>query len=132
MIKTLVLDRTVERHSRTDCPTEKISDLCGSPDKILWVDVANPTGQDFEDLAAEFGLHPLSIEDCRHPHQRPKVEEFPGYYFIVLYEAELTEERDLDLRELNIFLGKNDLGSIRTASDSSHEQGPTCMNIMSV
>jgi magnesium transporter len=113
MIKTLVLDRT-SREFSTDCPTDKISDLCGAPNKILWVDVANPTSQDFEDLAAEFGLHPLSVEDCRHPHQRPKVEEFPGYYFIVLYEAELTEEGDLDLRELNIFLGENYLVTVHS------------------
>ncbi len=67
------------------------------------------------ELAEEFGFHPLSIEDCRNAHQRPKVEEYPGYYFIVLYEAELTgQSDDLELRELNIFLGKNYLVTVHS------------------
>ncbi|MCI0628674.1 MAG: magnesium/cobalt transporter CorA [Acidobacteria bacterium] len=106
MIQTLVLDRESRAFSRVG-DAEEISDLCANSANIVWVDVADPTSQDFEDLAKEFGFHPLSIEDCRHRHQRPKVEEYPGYYFIVLYEAELDEENQLKLRELGIFLGKH-------------------------
>ena len=74
-----------------------------------------PTSEDFKKLAEEFGFHPLSIEDCRNAHQRPKVEEYPGYYFIVLYEAELVgPEDDLELRELNIFLGQNYLVTVHS------------------
>ena len=80
----------------------------------MWVDVADPTSEDFEELAKEFGFHPLSIEDCHNEHQRPKVEEFQGYYFIVLYEAELVLGRHLELRELNIFLGKNYLVTVHS------------------
>ena len=71
------------------------------------MDVSDPTSLDFDNLARQFGFHPLSIEDCRHQHQRPKVEEFPGYYFIVLYEAVLNDVGRLQLGELGIFLGKN-------------------------
>jgi len=65
-------------------------------------------------LARQFGFHPLSIEDCRHQHQRPKVEEFPGYYFIVLYEAVLNDVGRLQLGELGIFLGKNYLVTVHS------------------
>jgi len=48
-------------------------------------------------------------------HQRPKVEEYTGYYFIVLYESELVGPNDaLELRELNIFLGKNYLVTVHS------------------
>ncbi|MCI0665449.1 MAG: magnesium/cobalt transporter CorA, partial [Acidobacteria bacterium] len=48
-------------------------------------------------------------------HQRPKVEEYTGYYFIVLYEATLVnDEYQLELRELNIFLGKNYLVTVHS------------------
>jgi magnesium transporter len=67
-------------------------------------------------LARQFGFHPLSIEDCRHQHQRPKVEEFPGYYFIVLYEAGLNDLGRLQLGELGIFLGKNYLVTVHSES----------------
>jgi len=106
VLKTIVLDRETKTFTQVDDPDE-ISELCKNPPNIIWVDVADPTSADFEELAKEFGFHPLSIEDCRNEHQRPKVEEFQGYYFIVLYEAELVLGRHLELRELNIFLGKN-------------------------
>lgn len=113
MIQTLVLDR--ESRSFTRVPeTDAINGLCSNASKIVWVDVSDPTSQDFDSLAKQFGFHPLSIEDCRHQHQRPKVEEFPGYYFIVLYEAVLNEAGRLQLGELGIFLGKNYLVTVHS------------------
>ena len=113
MINTLVLNQESLAFARVD-GTDQISNLCAMPQRIVWVDVSDPTSQDFDDLAKEFGFHPLSIEDCRNEHQRPKVEEFQGYYFIVLYEAELVMGKHLELRELNIFLGKNYLVTVHS------------------
>jgi magnesium transporter len=113
MISTLVLDRSSATFTRVSDPN-LISDHCARPSEIVWVDVADPTSQDFEDLAREFGFHPLSIEDCRNEHQRPKVEEYEGYYFLVLYEAEMLPENQLELRELNIFLGPNYLVTVHS------------------
>lgn len=98
-----------------DFPAEEISEHCLGADNIIWVDVSDPTSKDFLELAEEFHFHPLSIEDCQHAHERPKVEEYRGYYFIVLYEAELVgEENSLELRELNIFLGTNYLVTVHS------------------
>lgn len=113
MIKTLVLNRESKAFTKCDNPDE-ISELCAVSPNIVWVDVADPTSEDFDELAQEFGFHALSIEDCRNEHQRPKVEEYQGYYFIVLYEAELIMGRHLELRELNIFLGKNYLVTVHS------------------
>jgi magnesium transporter len=113
MINTLVLNRDSKTFNRFDDP-EKISDLCSESPNVVWVDVSDPTGQDFQELAKEFGFHPLSMEDCRSAHQRPKIEEYEGYYFIVLYEALLRAEGQLELRELSIFLGKNYLVTVHS------------------
>jgi magnesium transporter len=114
MITTLCLDN-ISKQFIEDCPVADISDLREIATNVVWTDVSDPTSKDFEELAEEFGFHPLSIEDCRNEHQRPKVEEYPGYYFMVLYEAELTGPGDrLELRELNIFLGKNYLVTVHS------------------
>jgi magnesium transporter len=114
LIKTICLDSTAKKFTK-DFPAEQISDLCMGEQNIVWADVADPTSQDFRDLAEEFKFHPLSIEDCTQAHQRPKVEEYQGYYFIVLYEAELVgPENHLELRELNIFLGANYLVTVHS------------------
>jgi len=114
MIKTICLNSTDKKFT-DNFPAAEISELCLGKQNVVWADVSDPTSEDFLELAEEFGFHPLSIEDCRNAHQRPKVEEYPGYYFIVLYEAELVGEHDnLELRELNIFLGANYLVTVHS------------------
>jgi magnesium transporter len=113
MLKTLVLNRETKEFQFVEDP-DLISDYCADSCNLVWVDVSDPTGQDFAELAREFNFHPLSIDDCRSLHQRPKVEEYAGYYFIVLYEAELNERHELELRELNIFLGANYLVTVHS------------------
>lgn len=114
MITTTCLDSHSKKFTK-DFPAADISDYCLSEQNVVWADVSDPTGKDFDELAEEFNFHPLSIEDCRNAHQRPKVEEYPGYYFIVLYESELVgPDDDLELRELNIFLGPNYLVTVHS------------------
>lgn len=114
MIKTVCLDTKLKTFDDT-CVVEHISDLHSDGGNIVWADVSDPTSQDFLDLAEEFDFHPLSIEDCQHRHQRPKIEQYKGYYFIVLYEAQLVgAEDELELRELSIFLGANFLVTVHT------------------
>lgn len=114
MITTVCLNTNTKAFTE-NCLAADISELREDVGNIIWADVSDPTSRDFEELAEEFGFHPLSIEDCRNAHQRPKVEEFTGYYFIVLYEAELAGPTDrLELRELNIFLGKNYLVTVHS------------------
>src|SRR5262245_9054333 len=67
MINTLVLYRSTKTFTHVSA-SDLISDHCARPSEIIWVDVADPTSRDFDELAREFGFHPLSIEDCRHQH----------------------------------------------------------------
>ena len=114
MIKTVCLNRQSQVFT-DDCVADDISELREIESNVIWADVSDPTSKDFEELAEEFGFHHLSIEDCQNEHQRPKVEEYAGYYFIVLYESELVDAGDrLELRELNIFLGKNYLVTVHS------------------
>ncbi len=114
MIRTVCLN-TKSKEFTDNCLVADISELRVEDGNIVWADVSDPTSRDFEELAEEFGFHHLSIEDCRNEHQRPKVEEYPGYYFVVLYEAQLAGPTDrLELRELNIFLGKNYLVTVHS------------------
>ncbi len=114
MISTICLNKNSKEFTE-NCVVADISDLREMEENVVWADVSDPTSRDFEELAEEFGFHHLSIEDCRNEHQRPKVEEYAGYYFMVLYEAELAGPHDrLELRELNIFLGSNYLVTVHS------------------
>ncbi|HET6346651.1 MAG TPA: CorA family divalent cation transporter, partial [Myxococcota bacterium] len=52
---------------------------------LLWINVDGlGDGAVIERIGRAFGLHPLSLEDVVNVSQRPKVEQFDGYEFIVL------------------------------------------------
>ena len=122
MITTIVLDRENKSFTNLTDPAQ-ISDLREDTENVVWVDVLNPDAQDYACLIEEFGFHPLAIEDCQQPHQRPKVDEYLGYYFIVLYEAEFTPTNELILRELNIFLGTNYVVTVHNEPVKALAQG---------
>jgi magnesium transporter len=114
VIVTNVLDRASGAFISVDDPN-LIDSYRTDNGKVVWVDVVDPRDADFSQLAEEFGFHPLAIEDCQKTHQRPKIDEYHGYYFLVMYEASLVGvERRLELRELNIFLGTNYVVSVHS------------------
>lgn len=43
---------------------------------FLWLGLVEPTHEELQHAAQVLGLHPLSVEDASHAHQRPKVELF--------------------------------------------------------
>ena len=85
---------------------EEISDLLADGTRLLWIDVKDPSPDELGRIGEEFGLHPLAIEDAIRRHERPKIELFEGYVFIVFYALEMTDGRPTT-RELNLFAGKN-------------------------
>ena len=64
-----------------------------------WVDIKEPTTEEIEILSSEFHFHPLAIEDCLEYVQRPKIDYYDGYHFIILHELNKmeTEENEIDL-----------------------------------
>ncbi|AFY28939.1 magnesium Mg(2+) and cobalt Co(2+) transport protein CorA [Cyanobium gracile PCC 6307] len=59
-----------------------------------------------ERLGARFGLHPMTLEDIANTTQRPKVEEFPGYIFMVLKMIAFNEDsQTIDIEHVSVILG---------------------------
>jgi magnesium transporter len=106
MITTLIFHKNSKTFKKLSDPT-KIADLKTSTEQVLWVDVTNPDAEEFRCVEEQFGFHPLAMEDCRNAHQRPKIEDYHGYYFLVFYDATLSEKGELILQEINMFLGHN-------------------------
>jgi magnesium transporter len=75
---------------------------------LTWVHCDAPTALDASVLAERYGWHPLDVEDVLSRRQRPKVDEYPEYLFVVLHFPvyDKTVQR-LNAAELDIFLGAN-------------------------
>ena len=77
----------------------------------FWLDIENPDDADYELLEKTFKFHPLALEDIRHQNQRPKLDEYTGYVFVVLFIAEFDGER-IQIREQHLFLSPQYLVSV--------------------
>lgn len=72
----------------------------------LWLDIEAPADEDLKLLIDVFGFHPVAVDDVRHPHRRPTLNEFHGYAYAVLQSAALHRHR-LTTTPYHLFLGRN-------------------------
>ena len=72
-----------------------------------WHDIRDPNDPELDQLAAQYHLHPLHVEDCRHRNQNAKIEEDHGYVFTVLKPVRVTKDGSLEAADLDIFLGRD-------------------------
>jgi len=72
-----------------------------------WHDIRDPQDAVLDRLAERYHLHPLHIEDVRHGNQSAKVEEGNGYLFAVLKLVITSSTGDLEIADLDVFLGRD-------------------------
>ncbi|MCL6671608.1 MULTISPECIES: magnesium and cobalt transport protein CorA [Streptomyces] len=81
---------------------------------MAWIGLARPTESELLSLAAEFDLHPLSVEDAMEAHQRPKLERYGDTLFVVLRAARyLDAPEEVDFGELHVFVGPDFVITVR-------------------
>lgn len=72
-----------------------------------WYELEDARGPKLDELAKQYDLHPLHIEDCRTPDERVKVDIAPHYTFAVLKALEAPKgEGDLQTASLFVFAGR--------------------------
>jgi magnesium transporter len=82
----------------------RISELAA--DGLTWVHADRPGALEVSYLAERFGFHELDIEDVLSKRQRPKIDEYPDYIFVVLHFPFYDKTvRRLNAAELDVFLG---------------------------
>jgi magnesium transporter len=95
----------------------EVRDVLRDSAAFVWLDVVDPSAQDFSLFENEFGLHPLAVEDAVRAHERPKVEAFEDSWFLILHGA--TRDGDkLRIHEFAVFVGVNFLITARTVPDA--------------
>lgn len=84
------------------------------PGHFCWIDLENPDGDTLHFLGERFRFHPLTIEDCAHFDQIPKLEDYGDYLFLVTHAFNLLSEgiHDLGIIELHSFLSTHFLVTV--------------------
>jgi len=100
-----------------DIPIEDISEYVSRPDCFVWVALFEPSMEELDEMAEEFSLHELAVNDARHGHQRPKIEEYGDSLFAVLHTIEREKGPDgqdeLVTGEVDMFVGPNYVLTVR-------------------
>src|ERR687891_30812 len=92
----------------------RISEL--SANGLTWVHVDRPRVLEAEGLARRFGFHELDVEDVLSKRQRPKIDEYPDYLFVVLHFPFYDKSvQRLNAAELDVFLGPDFLITLPNA-----------------
>lgn len=99
-----------------DLPTEAISDYLLLPGCFVWVALRDAGPAELALMQEEFGLHELAVDDARHGHQRPKIEEYGNSLFVVMQTVELVGGV-LNVGEVGVFVGPNYVLSVRKNSE---------------
>jgi len=99
-----------------DIQPSEISSYVTRPECFVWVALLEPASDELDAMQQEFDLHHLAVEDARHGHQRPKIEEYGESLFAVLHTVEVAGDA-LNVGEMAVFVGRNYLLSVRSHTE---------------
>ena len=75
---------------------------------LTWIHLNHPGAAEAQELADRFGWHPLDLEDVLSKRQRPKIDEYPDYLFVVLHFPFYDKAvQRLNAAELDAFLARD-------------------------
>lgn len=98
-----------------DISQQEIGAHVSHPERFVWVALKDPAPEEIDQMERQFRLHPLAVEDARHGHQRPKLEEYGDSLFVVLHTVELADG-ELVTGEVDVFVASNYVLSLRNRS----------------
>jgi len=108
-IKITVIDYDAENVMKKEI--SRIEECCSFKNKptVTWINIDGiHEAEIIKKLGKDFGLHPLTMEDIMNPRQRPKVEEFDDYIFIVLKMLFYDDKQEKVTEEqVCLILGEN-------------------------
>ncbi|MCA1688808.1 MAG: magnesium/cobalt transporter CorA [Actinobacteria bacterium] len=112
----MIVDSAIYVDGRRSAPSslEEIRETSRTRSGFAWVGLYEPTEEEFDSIAGEFGLHELAIKDAIKPHQRPKVERYGDTLFVVLKVARYLEEKEaVEFGEIHAFVGPDFVVTMR-------------------
>ncbi len=85
---------------------------------LAWINIEKPTSEEMGYLRERYPFfHPLDLEDCLSKIERPKIDEYENYLFIVMHFPAFDKmTRRLGSSQVSIFVGHNFLVTVSDGS----------------
>lgn len=74
---------------------------------ISWINIDGLGEEVISKLGKNFDIHPLVLEDILDTDQRPKIEDYDKYIFIVLKMLRLDEDSNVSIEQISFILTRN-------------------------
>lgn len=85
---------------------EDLKEIITRAQTTVWVDVVDPTAEEIARIGETFGFHHLALEDVERGGQRPKIDPYDEYQYIVFYGLTVDGGR-CQHHQVDIFVGKH-------------------------
>jgi magnesium transporter len=87
-------------------------------DRVTWINIDGLGDIEvLRVLGQRFNLHPLALEDVLDVGQRPKVEQYDDYLFIVAHMVRMTKSGTVAAEQVSMFLGKKFLITLQEEAE---------------
>ena len=109
MLRILTVQQNVPGGAAREASLEELHKLIAQPNRLVWVDLFNPTPEEAAVLLREFRFHPVSVEDALEDVTHPKVDDYGDYLYIVLHgilDDTVGETGEIAMHEVDFFVGK--------------------------
>ncbi len=112
--------RNIGRFGGTETPDKTAADGGGAlrveeavQGGLTWINVERPTRRELDYLLSQFGFHPLDLDDCLSRIQRPKIDEYEEYLFVVFHFPLFRKEAGVTVAsQVSVFIGENYLVTV--------------------
>jgi magnesium transporter len=116
-LRQVIVDRAIYRDGQRAVEPRDLADMgaaCREGGGMAWVGLYRPTEDEFDQVAREFQLHELAVEDAVHAHQRAKLERYGDTLFCVLRPARYVDDTEtVEFGEVHVFAGPQFVITIR-------------------
>lgn len=81
---------------------------------VTWLDCVDISEDEIEEVGKIFNFHKLTLEDCIDTTQRPKVDNYKEYFFLII--KVIDYKRSIKSHQLAMFVGNNYVVTVREKS----------------
>jgi len=87
--------------------------------EIFWLNINNPTDDDFNFLKNKFKFHHLTIEDCIHKTKRCKINDYNDYHFLILVTSDSHANNAFSYNNIYVYISSNYIITIHYGENRS-------------
>jgi magnesium transporter len=92
-------------------------------DGFAWIDLEGPKEAELQEVARHMKLHPLTIDDAKTFGQRPKIEDYEDYVYLVVFGVDPdTKSGDRLLREVHMIIHSQAVVTIHPSRNESLDE----------